>query len=184
MKTSKKNSEIVNDLTQINVDEESMKCLNFQLDFLKSEFTNITESVKRIDDITQTIKNWTIIIWLGSISFSISQSYLQPYIYLTASIPLLFWMVESTWRRIQRKFIFRLYKISDFINSDKLRESFKEGKLIDFKVLDPTGIQYRQTDEFIKIIGFFRTMLVKPNAPFYIALILLTLIIGSIFKLK
>lgn len=45
----------------------------FQLEILKSEITDIGGVVGRIDEITQQIKNWTVLIWAGSISLIIWQ---------------------------------------------------------------------------------------------------------------
>ena len=59
----------------VSTDESSpeKQCLNYQLEFLKLEFATINEAIKRIDQTTQTIKNWTLLIWAGGISLAIGQ---------------------------------------------------------------------------------------------------------------
>ncbi|MGH9761140.1 MAG: hypothetical protein ACREDR_36115, partial [Blastocatellia bacterium] len=53
---------------------------NYQLEFLKLEFASINEIIKRIDEITQKHKDWAVLIWVGSISLSVSQSGLRRYV--------------------------------------------------------------------------------------------------------
>src|SRR6185369_103858 len=101
----------------------------YQLEFLKLEFDTINKSIERIDGMTQTIKNWAVGAWAGSIALLFNAK--RPdLIGLTAVLPLVFWFVDAWWRRIQRSFIFRSNKISEFLNGNQLQESFRERRLV------------------------------------------------------
>src|SRR5271165_7184445 len=163
-------------------DPES-QAINYQLDFLKLEHQSINELIKRIDEITQTIKNWTVLIWAGSLSLALGQAKFRPFIFLTAILPIPFWFVDGWWRRIQRSCIFRSHKISAFLNGPNLAESVLQRKLVDFKVLDVRGVQYKNDDDFKAFISVRHTLFYKEVGGFYGALILLSLLLGICFML-
>jgi hypothetical protein len=125
----------------------------YQLDFLKLEFDTINKSVERIDGITQTVKNWAVGAWAGSIAVLFNAK--RPdLIGLTAVLPLVFWFADAWWRGIQRSFIFRSEKISEFLNGDLLQESFRERRLVGFTLLDPRGRQYADSEEHRRFQAF------------------------------
>src|ERR1700730_16809976 len=128
----------------------------YQLEFLKLEFGSINEIIKRIDEMTQRNKDWAVLIWTGSISLAISQPSLRRYVWLTAVLPLLFWFLDAWWRRIQRSCIFRIQKISEFLNGPDLVLSFQQQRLVDFHLLDPRSRRYRETEEFKDFVGMLR----------------------------
>jgi len=47
-------------------EKESLK---YQLDILKNEMGYIQETIARLDGIVQAVKNWTILVWGGSVLF-------------------------------------------------------------------------------------------------------------------
>ena len=93
-----------------------MTRFEYQLDILKIEIETVNDSIRQMDKMGESIKNWAILIWAAAIGASISQDKLNPYIALTATIPLAFWLVDTWYRRIQRKFIWRSIQISKFLN--------------------------------------------------------------------
>jgi len=129
------------------------KPFEFQLEMLKWELQDINSSIRQIDQMMTSIKNWAIVVWGGSIGISIPNASLKPYIWLTFLIPMLFLLVESRWRRVQRSFIYRVRIISDFLNSDKLKKSFEQETMVDFVVLDPRANHSRGEDykNFIRL---------------------------------
>jgi hypothetical protein len=54
---------------------------------------------------------------------------------MTAIIPLVFWVVDGSLRRIQRTFICRIEEISDFVNSSKFKTAAEKGSPLDFPLL-------------------------------------------------
>jgi hypothetical protein len=109
----------------------------YQLDMLKLEVETINQSIRQMDEITKSIKEWTVGLWTAAIGGALVKPELANYIWVTVAIPLVFWLVDTWYRRIQRKFIFRGILIARFLNGERLEQSFTEGKLVGFSLLDP-----------------------------------------------
>lgn len=167
-------------------DDVPSRTIQFQLEMLSAEVNQGNQSIVQIDQITQTTKYWCIVLWAGSIALALGkgQEDLRQYILLTAILPILFWFIEGRWRRIQRGFIFRVEKISEFLNGPSLSQSFYEGKLVGFTVLDPKGSQYRETPEYQDFCSLWRVLWHKRVAPFYLCLALLSLALGVYFGFR
>ncbi len=130
----------------------STSTLYWQL--LQKEMDYIEGTVKNLDDIINKTKNFTFLIWGGSLLL-LTQNFpddgpvpLKIVLLLTGVIPLLFWAVDYRWRRhlifcAQRKEI-----ISDFINSSDFEELIAQGKDLPakgrFPFYDPIGSIYTQ----------------------------------------
>lgn len=165
------------------IDDAQIQSFNYQLDFLKMEYQAINEMIKRIDEMTQKNKDWAVLLWAGSISGAISRAELRQYVVLTAILPLLFWFLDAWWRSIQRTGIFRVEKISDFLNGDKLIESFRQRKLTGFQLVDPRSKQYRKLPEFKNHTKISKTIWFKEVCVFYLGLIAFSIILGTFFLL-
>lgn len=150
----------------------------YQLDLLKMEIEIIDKAIARLDDITQTTKNFAIIIWVGLITVAFADPDFRQYTILTALVPLLFWVLDARWRYFSRGFIFRQDKIAEFLNSDNLVESFAENKLVGIRVLDPRGAQYRKTEEYRESVNFWRSMQYSEVNIVYIGLSLVSIVAG------
>lgn len=158
-----------------------IEALQYQLEFLKMEVETINEVVGRIDEITQTTKNWSVITWAGGIALGLGEPTLRPYIAFTAILPMLFWYIDAHWRSLQRRSTFRIARISEFLNSEELIESYKQKKLIGFTVLDPTGRQYRKDKEYKNFYSIRRTLGFPEVRSFYASLVLISLGLGLFF---
>jgi hypothetical protein len=97
----------------------------FQLEILKKELDSIDSSIRKIDDIGNSIKNWAVIVWTGSIAIILRQSELYGYVAFSAIPPLLFMILDAHWRKLQRRFMYRQKLISDFLNSPQLDQAFQ-----------------------------------------------------------
>lgn len=112
------------------------KTFDAQLELLKMELDLVNKAIGQQDEITKSIKNWSIVTWTASIGLAVSQPQLHPFLWLTAVIPFLFWFVDASFRRIQRSFIIRVKDIADHVNSDSFRNSAETGAPIDFPLLE------------------------------------------------
>jgi hypothetical protein len=108
-------------------------CRQFQL--LEKELELIDKTIRSHDDITKGIKNWAIVTWTASVGVGLSTNSLKPFLWLTAVIPVLFWLVDASYRRVQRTFIARQREISDFINSDTFRSAAENSTPFSFHLL-------------------------------------------------
>jgi hypothetical protein len=62
--------------------------LKFQLEMLKKEVDIIDNAIARIDEIIQTHKYWTLLIWTGSIGSALGIADLKKFVILTAVPPI------------------------------------------------------------------------------------------------
>jgi hypothetical protein len=155
----------------------------YQLDILKMEMQGLDTLIARLDEMAQAAKNWTITIWTGSLAISLSQPEFRRYILITAIAPLLFWYIDANFRHLQRRSIFRVQKISEFLNGPKLVESFEKNRLIDFIVMDSTSTQYRKLEEYQRFVSTRRTFRFPEVAVFYAVLTGISVAMGSFFLL-
>ena len=154
---------------------------NYQLDILKLELQSLDGIIERIDEITQTTKNWAIITWAGIVTVAIGQPDLRKFIIFTSVLPLFFWLVDAHWRHLQRRSTFRVGKIGEFLNDGRLLKSFEQKRLVDFSVYDPIGAQYKDIPEYKKHVSTWKAMNFKSVRTFYLSLAVISLLIGTFF---
>lgn len=109
--------------------------LEKQFDLLTQELQLIDGAIRQHDEIPKGIKNWAIVTWTASIGVCLSQEGLTDFLWVTTFSPVLFWLVDATFRRIQRTFITRSQEISAFINSQEFREALLDGNPLQFDLL-------------------------------------------------
>ena len=151
----------------------------FRLEMLKKELDFIDGSIRKIDDIGNSIKNWAILAWTGSIAVILGKPELYGYVIFSAVPPLLFMLLDAHWRRTQRRFIYRQGLISDFLNSPELDEAFQIRKL-NFRIFDPFARQCRQPDELKKYTSFQRILSFPTVSLIYLSLSGLSVVIASL----
>jgi hypothetical protein len=166
-----------------NSDITPSKHLDYQLEILKMEIEYIGGIFARIDEIGQTTKNWAIVVWAGVITLVLGAQDLRKYIFLTAILPLLFWFIEAWWKHLQRRSGYRMKKITEFLNDGRLEQSYAQGKLIDFKVLDPVGEQYKGIPEYQEYTSLKRMLRFFEIRWFYLGLTLISIILSVVFAL-
>jgi len=161
-----------------NQKKSKKKAFDFQLEILKIEIELTNQAISRIDEITQTTKNWTVVIWSSSMALCLSRIELQNFIIFTAIIPFLFWLIDGLWRYYCEAFIFRQDKISDFLNDYRLLKSFEQKQFADFIVLDPRGQHYRKDIDYKKTVNFFKSLFLGEVWIFYLGLISISIFTG------
>ena len=112
-----------------------MSLVDRQFDLLKKELELIDAAIRQIDDMTKGIKKWAIVTWTASVGVALTNTELCPYLWLTGSIPLLFWVVDGSYRRDQRSFILRQREIAEFVNSDSFTTSVSDELPLKFSFL-------------------------------------------------
>lgn len=157
---------------------------DYKMDLLKIEIDIIERSIDRIDNMSKSTRHLAIIVWAGSIAVSLGQPELRKYIIVSSITPLLFWLVDSWWAYLRRRHIIRRKKISDFLNSDRLNQSFKERELIDFKILDLTISEIRSKQSFLdKLKIFLLKVIWYPELfGFYLGLSFISIFLGIYFN--
>jgi hypothetical protein len=145
------------------------------------EISIIDNAISKMDHITTVHRNWAVVLWAGSIGLALKQPDLQTYIIFTAAIPLLFWAINVKWYYYISGFVFREKKIAEFLNSDDFQISFQQSKMTNFQVLDPSGKQYKNEDDYKKVVNMRRAFKDKEIQVFYFGMIFLSLLIGIYF---
>ncbi|MCR8556971.1 hypothetical protein KXD93_04930 [Mucilaginibacter sp. BJC16-A38] len=155
---------------------KNISLFEYKLELLKSELTAINESIRKLDDASLQIKNWTILMWAGSISLVLSskEDDLRRLIFFTIIIPFLFWMVDTNSRRRQRHFIFRSNLITKHINSPSFETSFESKNLDGITVMNMMAND-GESAEVIAFTSFRKIVWYASLRNFYMGLILITL---------
>ena len=168
-------------MPRVNVDTRSKRncsllgkkeSLKYQLELLRDEISLINKGIERADNMTKAIRNWSLIVMGGSIAFLLKEDDLRKYVIGTSFFPLLFWYVESWWRRYVHQFLYRQRKISEFVN-EKVGISPGKAQNDNFRLLDPAGESYKEDEEYQERIKVGRIMRENGIWPFYVSLIML-----------
>ena len=138
------------------------------------------DSIGRIDETTQGTKNWAVIVWAGSLGIALGNRDLRGYVGLTAAVPMLFWYIDAQWRRIQRRFIFRIRKIAEFLNGQSLVDSMKGHHVVGISLLDPRATNERNTEESRQFTSIWRTLRFNEVGPFYLGLAAISIIVARV----
>lgn len=151
--------------------------LEYQLDVLKLEIETINTTIRQMDDITKSVKEWTIGLWTAAVGGALVTTGMTGYVGLTAVIPFLFWFVDVWHRRIQRKFIWRSIEISKFLNDDRLPLSFQNGSLQGIVLLDPKN-RLAKSAEYEDFVSWRKIVLFRSLSILYGGLTLFSLLLG------
>ena len=153
----------------------------YQLGLITLEMEMIERTIARMDEITQTIKNWAIVTWAGSVAILLREPDLRKFLILTMVLPIMFWYSDAIWRRLQKRSVYRQEKIKDFLNSEDFVKSCKQQRLINFIVMDPVGQQYKENKEFKDALKLKWMMRYNEILYFYGGLIIISILLGLLF---
>jgi hypothetical protein len=153
----------------------------YQLGLITLEMEMIERTIARMDEITQSIKNWAIVTWAGSIAILLREPTLRRFIVLTIALPILFGYSDAIWRQLQKRSVFRQQKITKFLNEGDFSESCKQQKLTNFVVMDPVGRQYRNSKEFQDALRLKWIIRYPEIRYFYGGLIIISILLGALF---
>lgn len=168
------------DTVSIGVTGSQDQVFQYQLDLLKIEIDLVDRSIARDEARAQNVKNFAVVVWAASITVFLGQDDLRRFVIFTASLPILFWFLDAWWTRLRMGAHVRSLKIEEFVHSQRFVDSFKERKFVDFEVLNASGSQYRNTDQFKKWSKLSRIMGFKEMLFLYGGLTAFSLILGVI----
>ena len=114
---------------------EDKGVFDLQWEMLNAELKHIDGAIRQCDQTTMSLKNWAVVTWTGSIGLSLKEPSLHPFVWLTAVVPLVFWITDGSFRRIQRTFICRVQEISRFLNSTDFKVAAEKRCPFDFQLL-------------------------------------------------
>ena len=103
------------------------RLFDIHLELLNNELKSIDGAIRQQDEITKSVKNWAVVTWAASIGVALKEPELHAFVWLTAIVPLVFWLVDGSFRRIQRSFIARVEEISTYFNSESFQSAATTG---------------------------------------------------------
>ena len=170
-------------MKKTNQGTETNKGFDYKLDLLKEELKTINLFIDKVDNICQTAKYWSLFLFVGTITVILGSKNhdINNLIFVAPIVPIIFWVMDATWRRHQNRAIYRSKKIASYLNSADFQDDVKNGKMDNFLIWDIVGLQYSESPEYKKFTSFWRMFMFKTIARFYFGLILLgiAIVIGS-----
>ena len=160
-----------------------ISAFEYQLEVLKAELDYTDSAIRQMDEMTKSTKNWAIVTWTAGLGIVLATKSLNPFIGLTVIIPINFWIVDASYRKLQNKFIFRNYQISDFLNDARFKQSFAEQRLINFTILDPKSKGSLKDPSYKKEVNFFNVLRYPSVCFLYIGLIIISIFVHLIFNI-
>jgi hypothetical protein len=115
--------------------QRSGNVFQYQFDLLRQELGLLDLAIRQYDEVTKSIKNWAILTWTASMGLAASSPQFIRLVGLAALVPLLFWVVDGSYRRIQRTFVVRLSDVARFINSEQFIHSAQTQSPIEFPLM-------------------------------------------------
>jgi hypothetical protein len=87
------------------------------VDLVKQEYFHLQKTVEDFDQRGLTIKGWSVTVSLTGIAAAFTQK--QPALLLLASLSgVLFWLIETIWKRFQVAYYYRLRIIESFLSGE------------------------------------------------------------------
>ena len=158
----------------------------FAKELILKELDHLNMIIDRQDHFAHKCKNWALLLWGGSIVYIYGQADMDKttLLYITLAIPILFWLVDATWRSTQRHSIYRTMEISNFLNSPEFRDAFKSGYNHEessiwknFKLWDPSSDNASDKAGLKEATNIWNVLRFKTIIRFYLPIILLTVIL-------
>ena len=154
-----------------------MNEFDLQFKILEKEIDHINDIASRMDNITQTTKNWAVVTWAGSIGLCLANKALWQFIYYTGILPLIFMFIDAQWRILQGRSMLRSALIQEFLNDKRLKKSIKAKKFVDFIVYDPAAKTFKNNPRYKKYVSLKKVIKYKEITFFYLPLTVLSIAI-------
>lgn len=96
-------------------------------DLVRQEYFHLQKTVEDFDPRGLTIKGWSVTVSLAGFAAALTQK--QPALLLVASLSaVLFWIIETIWKRFQLAYYYRLRAIESFL-SGEIDEGFSAPRI-------------------------------------------------------
>ncbi len=153
--------------------------LELQLKLIEWEIQTINSTIRQMDEMAKSVKQWALTLWTAAVGTALATPRLAAYVALTAVIPLFFLIVEVSYRRVQRRFIWRSERIGEFVAHGGLEQAVNEGRISEFRLWDPSAVYTGNTD-YREFISFRRVMGFGTVGVFYIGLAIVSLLVAVV----
>ena len=155
---------------------------DFRLEILKQEIDNLQSSIRNYNNILYLIKGWSITIFSGLIALAIQQNN-EKIILISIPTVLMFWLIETLARIVQRHFIARYHKIEWFLRSkSRLEDAWQKEDFHDLNFPDMIA-RYSVKDIKVKTSFWYNAKTLQTSALYILQmLIAISLFFGMSMK--
>lgn len=153
----------------------------YKFELLKQEIDILQNGIRTYDNTLFMIKGWSITIFSAFITFAADKDKPVFLIYCGISI-MLFWLLDSIYKSIQRIYISRYNEIESFLKSSDFDKAIKEESFDCFQVVN-TGSGFKISGKE-KYKAIFRAGIMLHNFLPYLVMLILTSIAYLISVLK
>jgi len=106
-----------------------------KFDLLKQEIDNLQNGIRNYDTILFTVKGWAITIFSAFVFFAVGKGR-SVFLAFCALAIILFWLLDSIYRSIQRVYIRRYNDIERFLRSPEFAQAVQERSFKGFRIPD------------------------------------------------
>ena len=152
---------------------------DYQFDLLKNEMDSLQSGIRNYDGTLFTIKSWSITIFSGFVFFAADKNN-PAFLGFCAISIVLFWLLDSIYRSIQRVYTRRYNQIEQFLKSPEFDQAIKERDFKDFQIPNlgagfyVSGIK-RYTD-------IFKVAFMYHNALLYVSMLIIIGLLTQVIK--
>jgi hypothetical protein len=144
---------------------------DYKFDLLKQEIDAAQQGIRTYDNILFVIKGWAITIFAAFVVFA-TQADEPRYILLCLLSVMMFWLIDVTFKIIQRIYRARYVQIEKYLQSDEFSLATKERSFKDFRIPDlDSGFHVRR--EYLQEI--LRATLTPNTSIPYVVMTILTI---------
>ncbi|MDW9414237.1 hypothetical protein GOB15_07155 [Sinorhizobium meliloti] len=103
-----------------------------RLSILLKEWDHLQFHIGRLDTIAFNVRQWCVTVFTAFLG--VAATLKRPEVILLALVPVvLFWLTDSLWKAIQKKFINRAWEVEQFIASEEFDRAVVERSLASFE---------------------------------------------------
>jgi len=148
---------------------------DYKFDLLKQEIDNLQNGIRNYDTILFTIKGWAITIFSAFVFFAVDKGQMV-FLAFCALAVVLFWLLDSIYRSIQRVYIRRYNDIERFLRSPEFGQALKERSFTSLHIPD-TGESFHVA-RARKYLDILQVSFALQNAILYVVMLILIALIA------
>jgi hypothetical protein len=152
----------------------------YRLECLKQEISQIDGVIGRLETYSQNARNFAAVLWIGSLTILSGQDSLKPFVFATAIIPVLFWIIDARWIHLAKGPITKYQAISEFVNSGQLETAILSGSIEGFQVLDVMGRQHHSDQSYQRRTKMWRVLTYRTLYLYYGLMISISIMIALV----
>lgn len=156
-----------------------IKSIDFRLEWLFKEIELLEKKIEFYDSLSFKIKGWVVVPWFALMSFAINESDWRISL-ISIFLPVLFVLIESSYKRYQNEFIRRTRNIMKLLNDKEEIEKCTNGDNLDFPIYDLLNVYGENKEQFTSPINNSWEFILYPLKKASVSFFYCCLLTGSI----